>query len=501
MTSTNRETSRIDWAERAARLEFECDAFIDGRFIASSSGQRFATYNPATGKRLADVARCNGEDVDAAVAAAQGVFRRGDWSRASPAERNNVLTRLADLLQSEAEDMALTETLDVGKPIRDSLSVDLPSAVRCLRWYAEAIDKVYGEVAPTGMETLATVRRVPVGVVASVVPWNFPLVMAMTKLAPALAAGNSVVIKPAEQSPLSLLRFARLAQRAGLPDGVLNVVPGFGEEAGQALGLHPDVQALSFTGSTAVGKAFLRYAGESNMKKVSLECGGKSANIVLDDCPDLEAAARASAAAIFFNQGEICNAGSRLILQRGIKARFLELLLDAALEFTPGDPLDPETRMGALISPEHCHAVSGFVARARRQGARPLIGAEPTAAAGSEAFYPPTVLDDISPDMEIAREEVFGPVLCVMTVDTAEEAVRLANDSRYGLAAAVWTRDLSTAFRMEQALEAGTVWINAIRAGDMSIPFGGMKESGLGRDKSLHAFDNVTHLKSTWVAL
>ncbi|MBA2780088.1 aldehyde dehydrogenase family protein [Billgrantia kenyensis] len=501
MTTSVSDTSLSEWQARVGQLEFERDAFIDGGFVPSNSGRRFASSNPATGEVLVEVARCDGEDVDAAVAAARRAFQQGDWSQASPARRRDVLLKIADMLQAEADAFALTETLDVGKPIRDSLTVDVPAAERCLRWYAEAIDKVYGEVAPTATGTLATVRRVPVGVVAAVVPWNFPLVMAMTKLAPALAAGNSVVIKPAEQSPLSLLRFARLAQRAGLPKGVLNVVPGFGEEAGQALGLHPDVQALSFTGSTAVGKAFLRYAGDSNMKKVSLECGGKSANIVLDDCPDIDAAARASAAAIFFNQGEICNAGSRLIVQSGIRERFLEALLEAARDFAPGNPLDPDTRMGALISPEHCRTVSGYVDRARHQGARVLIGGEPLTGLTAETFYPPTVLDEVSNRMEIASEEIFGPVLCVLTVETAEEAVQLANDSRYGLAAAVWTRDLSTAFRMEQALEAGTVWINAIRAGDMSVPFGGMKESGLGRDKSLHAFDNVTHLKSTWVAL
>jgi|SRR5690554_162317 len=490
-----------EWAALASQLHFERDAFINGRFMTAVSGQRFATCNPATGDVLAEVARCTGDDVNAAVAAAVHAYREGAWSQASPQKRKQVMESLADILESRADQFALIETLDVGKPIRDSLSVDLPAAIRCLRWYAEAIDKVYGEVAPTAREALALIRRVPVGVVASVVPWNFPLVMAITKLAPALASGNSVVIKPAEQSPLSLLAFARLTQEAGLPDGVFNVVPGYGEEAGQALGLHPDVHALSFTGSSEIGKKFLQYASLSNMKKVSLECGGKSANIVLDDCPDIDAAAAASAAAIFFNQGEICNAGSRLILQRGIKSRFLTALLKAAEEYCPGDPLNPETRMGALISEAHRRAVVGFVKRACDQGAKVLIGSNFSKGDKQGAYYPPTILDNVTNGMEIAQEEVFGPVLSVLTVDTPDEAVSIANESQYGLAAAVWTSDLSLALKMEQRLDVGTVWINSIRTGDMSVPFGGVKSSGIGSDKSLHAFDNVTHLKSTWIAI
>lgn len=491
--------SAASWHDRAAALRPETRAFIGGHFTEAAAGATFATVDPATGRVVAEVAECGAEDVDRAVAAARAAFDGGVWSRAAPAVRKAALLRLADLIERDGEEIALLETLDVGKPIRDSLTVDVPASAKCVRWFAEAVDKLYDEVAPTDPAVVAMIRRVAVGVVAAVVPWNFPLVMALTKIAPALAAGNSVVLKPAEQSPLTAIKLAALASEAGLPDGVLNVVPGYGETAGAALGLHMDVDALLFTGSTAIGKRFLEYSARSNMKKVGLECGGKSANIVLADCPDIDAAAKAAAGAIFFNQGEICNAGSRLVLAEPIRDAFLDRLLSHAADWSPGDPLDPETRMGALISHDHMRRVLGFVEGARRDGCDVLCGGAPVREDSGGTFLPPTVLDRVQNTMTVAREEVFGPVLSVITVKDTDEAVAVANDSPYGLAAAVWTRDLATAHRVDRALMTGFVWVNTVRVGDMTTPFGGMKQSGLGRDKSLHAFDEVTDLKTTWI--
>src|SRR5262252_5505529 len=339
----------VSWQERARRLEFRTQAFIDGRYVDAASGATFDCLNPATGKLLARVAAGDTEDINRAVNSARAAFRKGSWSQLAPAKRKKVLLRLADLIREHGDELALLETLDVGKPISDSLKVDVPGAARCVQWYAEAIDKVYDQVAPTGPDALALITREPLGVVGAVVPWNFPLLMAAWKIGPVLAAGNSIVLKPAEQSPLTAIRIAELAAEAGIPEGVFNVVPGFGETAGQALGRHMDVDCVTFTGSAEVGKFFLRYAGESNMKHVSLECGGKSPNIIMADCPDLDAAATAAAWGIFFNQGEVCNAGSRLIVDESIKDEVLERIQAVSKTLQPGDPLDPKTKMGAMV--------------------------------------------------------------------------------------------------------------------------------------------------------
>ena len=494
--------SRKDWNAAARALKPEALAFIDGGYRPARSGATFATVNPATGTILADVAACGEADADEAVAAARRAFAAGHWSSAAPAARKAVLLRLADLIEADADAFALLETLDMGKPIRDSLSIDLPAAVRCLRWFAEAIDKLYDEIAPTRGGTLAMVRRAPVGVAAAIVPWNFPLVTAMTKIAPALAAGNSVVLKPSELSPLSAIRLGRLASEAGLPDGVLNVLPGIGPEAGRALALHEQVAALAFTGSTAVGKLLMTYAGQSNMKKVSLECGGKSANIVLADCPDIDRAVEAAAMGAFQNQGQICNAGTRLVLERPIRDAFLERLAALAKTFVPGDPLLPETRFGAMASAAHAARVRGYIAKGEQEGATRLTGEGPAAPGLSpDTCIRPTVFRGVDNSMTIAREEIFGPVLSVIDAKDVDEAIDIANASPYGLAAAIWTRDLAKALDAERRLDTGFVWINTLRVGDITVPFGGVKASGSGRDKSLHAFDNVTHRKSVWVDL
>ncbi|WJD78336.1 aldehyde dehydrogenase PuuC [Klebsiella michiganensis] len=485
------------WQEKAKNIAIETRLFINGEYSAAADNSVFATVDPTAQQTLAEIARGKKADVDRAVQAARGVFDRGDWSQASPAQRKAVLHKFADLMEAHREELALLETLDTGKPIRHSLRDDVPGAARAIRWYAEAIDKVYGEVAPTGGNELAMIVREPIGVIAAVVPWNFPLLLACWKLGPALASGNSVVLKPSEKSPLTALRLAGLAKQAGLPDGVFNVVSGFGHEAGQALAQHHDVEVITFTGSTRTGKQLLKDAGESNMKRVWLEAGGKSANIVFADCPDLQKAVNATAGGIFYNQGQVCIAGTRLLLEESIADRFLDLLKEQAKGWQPGNPLDPNTTMGMLIDNSHADSVHSFIRAGEAHSTLLLDGRKnPWPAAVG-----PTIFVDVDPASALSQEEIFGPVLVVTRFKTEEQALALANDSRYGLGAAVWTRDLSRAHRVSRRLKAGSVFVNNYNDGDMTVPFGGYKQSGNGRDKSLHALEKFTELKTIWIAL
>ncbi len=491
--------SRADWERIAAPLRPEGRAFINGRFVAARDGRVFEKKSPIDGRVIAQVARCSERDVDDAVAAARAAFESGAWRRTDPKERKRLLLRFSELVRKDLERLAMLETLDVGKPIINSVDVDVPKAADTIAYYAEFADKLLDEVAPTGPNDLALIRREPLGVIAAIVPWNYPLIITSWKLGPALLTGNSVVLKPAEQSPLSAIRIAELACEAGLPPGVLNVVPGFGEEAGKPLALHRDVDMITFTGSTEVGKLMLRYAGESNMKRVSLECGGKSPHVVLADA-DLDSAADAIAWGIYYNAGETCNAGSRVIVHSSIKEQLLERIAGVAKTITLGYPFDPATQMGALIDQGHMQRVLGYIDTGIAEGARVALGGKPALTETGGYYVEATILDDVRPQMRVSREEIFGPVLAVTPFGTESEALVMANDSIYGLAAAVWTSDINAAHRVSSALRAGTVWVNSFDRSSVATPFGGFKQSGFGRDRSAHAIDKYTDLKTIWTA-
>ncbi|MHB8948708.1 MAG: aldehyde dehydrogenase [Rhodoferax sp.] len=482
-------------------LQLDGRAFINGERVGARDEQVFDCISPVDGRRLTAVARCGAVDIDAAVSAARAAFEDQRWSGLPPAQRKRVMIRFADLLLAHGDELALMETLDMGKPIQHARGVDVNSAANCIRWYGEAIDKLYDQIAPTARTALALIQREPVGVVGVIVPWNYPMIMAAWKIAPALAAGNSVVLKPSEKSPLTALRLAELALQAGIPPGVFNVVPGYGAEAGAALALHMDVDCIAFTGSTRVGRQIHIMAAQSNLKRAWTELGGKSPNIVFADCPDLDKAVQAAVGSLFFNQGESCNAPSRLLVQDSIKAQFLEKALALVPAYAPGNPLDPATVMGAIVDRAQMDSVLRYIEAGKEEGARLLAGGAQVMAETGGYYIAPTVFDGVTNAMTIAREEIFGPVLSVLSFTDALDAVRQANQSVYGLQAAVWTRDLNQAHGVARALRAGTVHVNQYDEDDITVPFGGCKQSGVGRDKSLHAFDKYLETKTTWMRI
>lgn len=499
--SSSTPTSQSEWQALADNLTLEGRAYLNGAYQWAVDGGTFASISPIDGRELAAIASCDQSDADQAVVAARNAFEAGIWSQLAPTKRKAVLLRFADLIEAHGDELALLETLDMGKPISHARTVDVPATARAIRWTAEAIDKVYGELAPTPHNQIGMVSREPMGVVAAIVPWNFPMIMAAWKLAPALATGNSVILKPSEKSPLSAIRLAALAEEAGVPAGVFNVLPGYGHTVGKALALHMDVDCLVFTGSTNVAKQLMIYAGQSNMKRVWLEAGGKSPNIVFADAPDLKKAAAEAASAIAFNQGEVCTAGSRLLVENSIRSEFVGLIREALKTWRPGHPLDPATTCGAIVDQGQLDRIIDYIGIGQSEGARLVEGGQRILENTGGLFVQPTVFDGVNNRMRIASEEIFGPVLSVIGFDTAEEAIRIANDSIYGLAAAVWTSNINTAHKVAKALRAGSVWINHYDGGDMTAPFGGFKQSGNGRDKSVHAFDKYTELKATWLVL
>jgi 4-(gamma-glutamylamino)butanal dehydrogenase len=477
----------------AAGLTFTTQAFIDGSFRPAKSGKTFDSINPATGKMLAKIAACDKADVDFAVAKARDAFEDGRWSRLYPRERKETLIKLAKLIKRNARELAVMESLDSGKTIYDCELVDVPETIHCLTWHAELIDKIYDQVSPASENHIAMIVREPVGVVGLVLPWNFPLLMLAWKIGPALAAGCSVIVKPAEETSLTALRIAELAMEAGIPAGVFNVVPGSGPDVGEPLGRHMDVDAVSFTGSTETGRRFLRYAAESNLKEVTLEMGGKNPAIVLDDAENLDRVAAHIVNGAFWNMGENCSASSRLIVQTGVKEKLLKRVLAHAREWPMGDPLDPVNRVGALVSRAHFDKVKSYLGK----GATALMGGK-----AEKGFVEPTILDFSDKNAKQVREEIFGPVLSVLTVDSFDEAIALANDTEYGLAASIFTSNVKKAMRGARAIQAGTVTVNSFGEGDISTPFGGFKQSGFGgRDNGIHAHDQYTQIKTIWVDL
>ena len=485
----------------ASTLRLDGRALINGERMPARDGQTFDCLSPVDGRLLTAVARCGQADIDAAVAAARMAFEDKRWAGKSPAVRKRILIKFAELIVAHGDELALTETLDMGKPLKYAKGVDVNSAANCIRWYGEAVDKVYDEIAPTPSNSLALITREPVGVVGVIVPWNYPMIMAAWKIAPALAAGNSVVLKPSEKSPLTALRLGELALEAGIPPGVLNVVPGFGPEAGSPLALHMDVDCIAFTGSTRVGKQIHVMAGQSNLKRAWTELGGKSPNIVFADCPDLDRAVDAAVGSIFFNQGESCNAPSRLFVEASIKEAFLERALAKLPQFQPGNPLDKNTVMGAIVDETQLATVLRYIEAGQQEGAQLLAGGERVAPVAGGCYVQPTIFDNVTNSMTIAREEIFGPVLSVLSFTDAADVVRQANSNVYGLQAAVWTRDINKAHGVARALRAGTVHVNQYDEDDITVPFGGFKQSGVGRDKSLHAFDKYTEMKTTWIRI
>ena len=487
-----------DWQQAAQAIQIDGRAFINGERVNAASGATRTTYNPANGQALAEVANCDASDADRAVAIARATFESGEWSGMAASDRKMVLVRWAELIEKHADELALLETLDVGKPIADTVDVDVPSAVRTTRWTGEAIDKVYEQISPTRGSSLGLITRMPLGVVAAIVPWNFPLSTTAWKLAPALATGNSVILKPASNTPLTALRIADLAIEAGLPKGALHVLPGPGGSLGEHIAMHADIDGLTFTGSTPVGKQLMVYSGQSNLKRIFLELGGKSPNIVFPDA-DLEKAASAAALAVYYNGGQTCTAGTRLIVQESIHDAFVEQVIEAAKGWAPGNPLDPDPAMGPMVDQSQCQTVMDYVEIAKNEGANLAYGGNTVMADTGGHYHEPTIFSGVNNQMRIAQEEVFGPVLSVIPFKDADDAVAIANDSIYGLAGAVWSQNINTAHKVAERVRVGTMGINNYFGGDITVPFGGFKESGNGRDKSMHAFDDYTELKTTWI--
>ena len=484
------------------KLIYPSKLFIDGKYKDSVSGKTFSNISPIDGKIINDISFSNNEDVDIAVKVSRNIFEKGSWSKSDPAFRKKILLKFAELLEKNKLELALLDTIDVGKTINDTFNADIPASIDNVRWYAEIIDKIYDDIAPTPKNIIGMITKEPIGVVGAIVPWNYPLWMAVWKLAPALITGNSVILKPAEQSPMSAIKIAELLSEAGLPEGVFNVLPGDGLMTGRSMCLHNDIDCIAFTGSGDVGKLILQYSGQSNMKRIQLECGGKSPNIVFADYKDLDIAAEKSAYAIFGNQGEVCSAGSRLLVQKEIEEDFIKKLVSISKNMMPGDPFDPKSFMGAIVDKAQLDKIHEYVNIGKEEGANLIVGGKKSMESSGGYYYEPTIFGNVKNNMKIAREEIFGPILSSIAFDTVDEALQIANDSEYGLASGVWTSNINVAHKMSKDLRAGTVYVNNYEEGvDTTIPLGGFKQSGIGRDNSYHALDNYLQVKATWIKL
>ena len=494
-------SNRAEVQAIADQLVLPNTAFINGKFTASKSGKTFQTINPANGELLTNISACDAADVDLAVEKARKAFRSGSWSKMHPSERKAVMIKLVKLMTRHRNTLAVLESLESGKPIKDCQDIDVPETLHCLSWHAEAADKMYDQLSPSGDDAVGMIIREPAGVVGCVLPWNFPLMMLAWKIGPALAGGNSVIVKPAELTSMTALKLAELAEEAGIPEGVFQVLPGLGEQAGQALGRHPDVDVVSFTGSTEIGRRFLEYSAQSNLKRITLECGGKNPSVVLSDAKHLDDIARYVVFSACWNMGQNCTANSRLIVHKSVHDDLMTRILDRLADWRTGDPLDPRNALGAIVSKEQFDKIIGFIKTAKKQGGSLVAGGEPIKD-GDGLFIPPTVFGDVTPEMTIAIEEVFGPVLAVMPVANDEEALTLANQTSYGLQASLFTSDVARAHNYARRLQAGTVSVNCYSEGDITTPFGGYKLSGFGgKDNSLMAHDQYTETKTIWINL
>ncbi len=497
MSLTNENITKVK-----SNLNYPSQLFINGKYQKSISEKSFDNISPIDGNVINEVCLAHQEDVDIAVLKARETFNKGNWSNLSPSQRKKILLKFATLLERDRLELALLDTIDMGKTINDTYNADLPTSIDNIEWYAEIIDKLFDDISPSSKQYMGLITKEPIGVVAAIVPWNYPLWMAIWKIAPALITGNSVILKPAEQSPMSAIKIGALLSEAGVPDGVFSVLPGDGPITGKSLCLHNDVDCVAFTGSGEVGKLILQYSGQSNMKRVQLECGGKSPNIIFADCPDIDSAAEASAYAIFGNQGEVCSAGSRLIVQEEIENEFVEKVSKLSKNMHPSNPFDPKSFAGAIVNAEQLDKINKYVNIGKEEGANVEVGGNITMKETGGYYFEPTIFKNVKNNMKIAQEEIFGPVLTTLTFSKFEEAISIANDTEYGLAAGVWTSDVNKAIKASREIRAGTVYINNYEEGiDSTIPLGGYKQSGIGRDNGYQALENYLQVKSTWIKI